>query len=203
MRTITLAHPLSDGKDKIETLSLRDGDAVIATDFMYQDIDGTEARAQALIAALSGLPEASIRKLRGPDYFAAKNAAFEIIGTLILDNEALPVEPSQTLALVVPIPVGASGRMISTLKFRGHTLAEDYLGLDVDGGVNRSIRMIASFTGTDLSIISRLSGADFLAADKKTEAIINADRGFDQPEYDDNSEDNDPKKPNLGSDGQS
>lgn len=202
MRTITLAHPLSDGKDKIEMLSLRDGDTVVATDFMYQDIDGTEARAHALIAALSGLPEASIRKLRGPDYFAAKNAAFEIIGTLILDNEALPVEPSQTLALVVPVPVGASGRMISTLKFRGHTLAEDYLGLDADGGVNRSIHMIASFTGTDVSVISRLSGADFLAADKKTEAIINADRGFDQPEFDD-SEDNDPKKPNSGSGGQS
>lgn len=201
MRNILLTHPLSDGKEKIDTLLLRDGDEVVASDFLYQDIDGIEARAQALIASLSGLPEASVRKLRGPDYFSAKNAAFEIMGNLIIENDTLPVEPSLTLSLQVPVPVGSHGRTISSLNFREHTLAEDYLGMDVDGAVMRAMTMIASFTNTDISIIRRISGADFLAADKKTSAIMDADRGFDTPIEDgDSGEDTDPKKDDAGSD---
>ena len=194
MREIQLTHPLPDGAKSIESLKIRDGDEVVATDFMYQEIDGFEARSQALIASLTGLPEASVRKLRGKDYFAAQNAALAIIGEIMLENDNTPVEPAQTLTLKVPVPIGSSGRTISELKFRAHTLAEDYLGLDVDGGIARAIAMIASFTSNDVSIIRRISGSDFLAANKKTTAIIEADSAFDAPPENDDTEDADPKK---------
>lgn len=64
---------------------------------------------------------------------------------------------------------------ISSLNFRDHTTAGDYLSFDQRGGVAQRIALIASLTGTDEEVIKQLHGPDYRAAEKIADGMINAD----------------------------
>jgi hypothetical protein len=125
----------------------------MATDFLYQDIEGTEAKAHTLIASLSGLPETIVKKLRSTDYLAVKSTAFEIMGTLIIENRSMPIEPSMILSLRISVSANPASTRLQHF----------------DSGITRLLKII--------SVVRRLSGAAFLAADKKAGVIIEAKKG--------------------------
>ena len=77
------------------------------------------------------------------------------------------------LTLKHPLTIGQT--TISELNFRDHTTAGDYLAFDQRGGVAQRIALIASLTGTDEVLIKRLHGADYRAAEKIADDLINAD----------------------------
>ncbi|HTH40527.1 MAG TPA: phage tail assembly protein [Rhodocyclaceae bacterium] len=64
---------------------------------------------------------------------------------------------------------------ISVLNFRDYTTAGDYLAFDKRGGVAQRIALIASLTGTDESVIEKLRGPDYRAAEKIADDLIKAD----------------------------
>lgn len=64
---------------------------------------------------------------------------------------------------------------IDRLVFREHTTAADYLAFDQPGGVRQRIALIASLTGTDVSVIERLSGVDYNLAVDMADKLIEAD----------------------------
>lgn len=72
-----------------------------------------------------------------------------------------------------PIKVGEK-TTIDRLTLRDHVIAEDYLSFDHRGGVAQRIALIASMTGTDEAVIKRLHGADYVALERKTDALMQA-----------------------------
>ena len=80
------------------------------------------------------------------------------------------------LTLLHPIPMGKT--QISSLTFREHTTAGDYLAFDRSGGVSQTIALIANLTGTDEEVIKRLHGSDY----KRAKGL--ADKLLDQDEKD-------------------
>ena len=65
------------------------------------------------------------------------------------------------------------------LTFRDHTTAGDYLAFDQRGGVAQRIALIAGLTGNDESLIKQLRGADYRAAEKIADGLIQADEAGD------------------------
>ena len=78
------------------------------------------------------------------------------------------------LKLKYPLPVGH--KTVEELTFRDYTTAADYLAFDTRGGVAQQIALIANLTGTDEVLIKRLHGADYLAAVKASDALLEADQ---------------------------
>ena len=64
---------------------------------------------------------------------------------------------------------------VTELNFRDHTIAEDYLAFDKQGGVATMIALIASVSGTDEALIRRLDGRDYMAAKNIVDNLLNAD----------------------------
>lgn len=77
------------------------------------------------------------------------------------------------LPLKHPLTFGKT--TVSALTFRDHTTAGDYLAFDNKGGVAQQIALIASLTGTDESMIKQLHGADYRAASKMADDLMQAD----------------------------
>lgn len=77
------------------------------------------------------------------------------------------------LTLKHPLTFGKT--TVSSLTFRDHTTAGDYLAFDNKGGVAQQIALIASLTGTDESMIKQLRGSDYRAASKMADDMIAAD----------------------------
>ncbi len=77
------------------------------------------------------------------------------------------------LTLIHPLTIGKA--TISELNFRDQTCAGDYLAFDQRGGVAQRIALIASLTGTDEALIKQLKGADYRAAEKIADDMIEAD----------------------------
>lgn len=77
------------------------------------------------------------------------------------------------LLLKTPLQIGQTA--INSLTFRDYTTAGDYLAFDQRGGVAQRIALIASLTGTDEALIRQLRGADYRAAERIADAMINAD----------------------------
>lgn len=77
------------------------------------------------------------------------------------------------LPLKHPLTIGKL--TISKLTFRDHTTGADYLSFDLKGGVAQRQALVASMTGTDVSLIQQLHGVDYLAAAAKADALIEAD----------------------------
>jgi len=77
------------------------------------------------------------------------------------------------LTLRHPLPMGS--KTLEALTFRDYTMASDYLAFDRRGGVAQSIALIASMTGTDETVIERLRGIDFRAAQKVVDTLMAQD----------------------------
>lgn len=77
------------------------------------------------------------------------------------------------LTLKYPLTFGKT--TVGELHFRDYTTAGDYLAFDQRGGVAQRIALIASLTGTDEALIRQLRGADYRAAERIADAMINAD----------------------------
>lgn len=77
------------------------------------------------------------------------------------------------LTLKHPLTIGKT--TISELNFRDQTCAGDYLAFDQRGGVAQRIALVASLTGTDEALIKQLKGADYRAAEKIADDMIEAD----------------------------
>jgi hypothetical protein len=72
-------------------------------------------------------------------------------------------------------PLTFGEKTISELTFRDYTTAGDYLSFDQRGGVAQRIALIASLTGTDEILISKLWGPDYRRAEKMADDMISAD----------------------------
>lgn len=79
-----------------------------------------------------------------------------------------------TFKLKHPIAIGDK-KSITEIKFRDHTTAEDYLSFDQFGGVAQMITLIASLTGTDETLVKKLSGYDYRRAREIANKILAAD----------------------------
>ncbi len=77
----------------------------------------------------------------------------------------------QVYALKHPLPLGKSGTL-DKLTLRDHAIAEDYLAFDQRGGVAQNLALIASVCGTELEVVKRLHGADYVALAKKVDQLI-------------------------------
>lgn len=77
------------------------------------------------------------------------------------------------LTLKHPLTFGKTE--VKELVFRDYTTAADYLSFDVRGGVAQRIALIASLTGTDESMIQKLRGIDYRAAEKMADKLLEAD----------------------------
>lgn len=75
------------------------------------------------------------------------------------------------LPLKHPIKLGEN-TSITELNFRDYTTAADYLSFDKRGGVLQRIALIASVTGSDETLIMRLHGADYRAAEKIVDQML-------------------------------
>lgn len=84
------------------------------------------------------------------------------------------------LTLKHPLEFGKT--TVSELTFRDHTTAGDYLSFDQRGGVAQRIALIASLTGTDEALIKQLHGADYRAAEKIADSMIEADEAGGEAE---------------------
>lgn len=77
------------------------------------------------------------------------------------------------ITLKKPLEFGKT--TITELNFREHTTAADYVSFDQRGGVKQRIALIASLTGTDESLIERLSGVDYRRAEQVAEKMLAED----------------------------
>lgn len=77
------------------------------------------------------------------------------------------------LTLLHPIPMGKT--QISSLTFREHTTAGDYLAFDRSGGVAQAIALIANLTGTDEEAIKRIHGSDYKRAKVMADELLDKD----------------------------
>lgn len=68
---------------------------------------------------------------------------------------------------------------VDELTFRDHATAGDYLSFDQRGGVAQRIALIASLAGQDEELIKQLHGADYRAAVKIADELIDADEKED------------------------
>lgn len=85
--------------------------------------------------------------------------------------------------LTLKHPLIFGKKTVDSLTFRDYTTAGDYLAFDQRGGVAQRIALIANLTGTDESLIKQLRGADYRAAEKIADEMIQADEaGEDQGE---------------------
>ena len=77
--------------------------------------------------------------------------------------------------LTLKHPLTFGKKTVDSLNFRDYTTAGDYLSFDQRGGVAQRIALIASLTGTDESLIQKLRGPDYRAAEKIADKMINDD----------------------------
>ena len=77
--------------------------------------------------------------------------------------------------LTLKHPLTFGKKTVDFLTFRDYTTAGDYLSFDQRGGVAQRIALIASLTGTDESLIQKLRGPDYRAAEKIADKMINDD----------------------------
>ena len=82
----TLKFPIKLEKTTISTLEFRD--YTTAEDYLAFDRKGGVAQNHALIASMTGVDEALVRKLRGADYIVCA----KICDRLIAEDEALAAE---------------------------------------------------------------------------------------------------------------
>lgn len=82
-------------------------------------------------------------------------------------------------------PLTFGKKTVDSLNFRDYTIAGDYLAFDQRGGVAQRIALIASLTGTDESLIEKLRGPDYRAAEKIADALIEADEAEEGEEGED------------------
>lgn len=82
--------------------------------------------------------------------------------------------------LTLKHPLTFGKKTVDSLTFRDHTTAGDYLAFDQKGGVAQRIALIASLTGTDESLIKQLHGADYRAAERIADEMIEADEAGDE-----------------------
>jgi len=85
----------------------------------------------------------------------------------------------EKLTLKKPLPIGGGDKKLEELKFRDHTIADDYLAFDKRGGVAQNIALIASITGTDEELVRRLHGKDYRAATKIIDKMLADDGDVD------------------------
>lgn len=77
------------------------------------------------------------------------------------------------LSLNVPITIGK--KTITELEFRDYTTADDYLAFDVRGGVAQRQALIASMSGTDVALIRKIRGVDYIRAERIVSDMLAAD----------------------------
>ena len=95
------------------------------------------------------------------------------------------------LKLKHPLKLGQSN--LTELKFREHTIAQDYLAFDKRGAQAQRIALVASICGTDEALIEKLHGIDYRAAATMMDKILEADEAFDKDDKNE-KEANDPAK---------
>ena len=86
------------------------------------------------------------------------------------------------LKLKQPLKFGNS--KVTELTFRDYAIAADYIAFEKSGGTSQRIALIASMTGTDEAIISKLHGRDYLAAIRMSDALLDAEEKADRQEGD-------------------
>lgn len=72
-----------------------------------------------------------------------------------------------------PLKLGESGTL-EHLTLRDHVIAADYLAFDQRGGVAQRVALIASVAGTDEAVIKKLHGADYVALERRVDALMQA-----------------------------
>jgi len=72
-------------------------------------------------------------------------------------------------------PLSIEGKPLAELVFRSHTEARDYLAFDQAGGTAQRQALVASITGLPLAVIQTMHGADYQAAARHCDAMIDAD----------------------------
>lgn len=72
-----------------------------------------------------------------------------------------------------PIKLGESSTLDS-LTLREHVVAADYLAFDQRGGVAQRMALIASVAGTDEAVVRKLHGADYVALERRVDALLQA-----------------------------
>lgn len=71
-------------------------------------------------------------------------------------------------------PLALSKTTLTQLTLRDHVVAADYLAFDVRGGVAQRMALIASVAGTEVEVIHKLHGADYVALEKQVDALLGA-----------------------------
>lgn len=71
-----------------------------------------------------------------------------------------------------PLQLGTS--TLDSLTLRDHVIAADYLAFDQRGGVAQRVALIASVAGTDEAVIKKLHGADYVALERRVDALMQA-----------------------------
>ena len=71
-----------------------------------------------------------------------------------------------------PLRLGDS--TLDVLTLRDHVIAADYLAFDQRGGVAQRMALIASVAGTDEAVVRRLHGADYVALERRVDALLQA-----------------------------
>lgn len=72
-----------------------------------------------------------------------------------------------------PIKLGEK-TTLDSLTLREHVIAEDYLAFDQRGGVAQRMALIASVAGTDEALVRKLHGADYVALERRVDALMQA-----------------------------
>lgn len=191
--TIKLKQPLSGGAlgDAVETLTFN---SITAGDYRYQDEYGYHGQIQALISSLTGIDVAVIKKLRGPDYMAAKANVEAILKADSDASKEMSLPDGTGFPLADPIVVGENGRTITSLTFRDYTTAEDYRAFDLFGDGGRTLFLLSSLTGMDMVVIEKMSGRDYLVAVRKINELLDNDNSFDAPAKTEEEKPLDPKE---------
>jgi hypothetical protein len=71
-----------------------------------------------------------------------------------------------------PLALGTS--TLAHLTLRDHVIAADYLAFDQRGGVAQRVALIASVAGTDEAVVRKLHGADYVALERRVDALMQA-----------------------------
>lgn len=71
-----------------------------------------------------------------------------------------------------PLPLGTQGAVLDKLTLRDHVIAEDYLAFDQRGGVAQRQALIASVAGTDVAVVRKLHGADYVTLERQVDKLL-------------------------------